>query len=100
MLIPSGCGWCSIPERGHCQRWSSPYGWHRYEPPTQALIKSRMLFRRALTLDAARAAVSASQTVLASGHQHSSHRPPAAATAPPAPDSAITPDHRNEAPDA
>lgn len=48
---PSACRWCGIPKRGHFQQWSPPSkggpGWHKWEHPSQAQVKARMLARRA-----------------------------------------------------
>lgn len=44
---PSACHWCGIARRDHMQQWKPPVGWHKWEPPTQAQIKARMLARRA-----------------------------------------------------
>lgn len=47
---PSGCAWCGLPQRNHCQRWSADAGWHRYEPPADWQILARMRARRVLEL--------------------------------------------------
>jgi hypothetical protein len=44
---PSGCRWCDIGQRFHCQRWTSEAGWHGYVPPEQHQIRDRMRARRA-----------------------------------------------------
>lgn len=59
--------------------------------------RHRSGFKPEWNRDAARAAVSVSPVVQASGHPDSCDHPPAPATAPPVRDPAITPDHRNEA---
>lgn len=41
---PSGCHVCGLAERGHYQRYAGE--WHKYIPPTQAQIKTRMQSRR------------------------------------------------------
>lgn len=43
---PYGCRWCGIERRGHGLQhlWGRPS--HRWEPPTQAQIKARMVARR------------------------------------------------------
>ncbi|MFE3578769.1 hypothetical protein [Streptomyces vinaceus] len=50
-ITPSACRHCGIPEREHAQRWKSPTGWHRWEPPTNRQILARMNMRRALRLE-------------------------------------------------
>ncbi|MEV0379766.1 hypothetical protein [Nonomuraea sp. NPDC050643] len=45
---PSGCRWCGLAQRGHCQRWTRAAGWHGWTPPTQDQIKQRMKARRTL----------------------------------------------------
>jgi hypothetical protein len=43
---PSGCRWCGIGKRLHFNRWTESVGRHRYEPPTQEQILTRMKARR------------------------------------------------------
>lgn len=58
-IVPSGCRWCGVDDRGHYQRYSdvyraterTPVGWHFYEPPTQHQIRTRMRARRAARKD-------------------------------------------------
>ncbi|MBG0818902.1 hypothetical protein HS045_32740 [Planomonospora sp. ID82291] len=44
---PNGCRWCGLDAYGHMTEWKPPIGWHRWEPPTSAQRKARMLARRA-----------------------------------------------------
>lgn len=44
---PGGCRWCGCEKYGHGQTWLPGRGFHRWERPTQAQIKARMLARRA-----------------------------------------------------
>ncbi|MFF7851872.1 hypothetical protein ACFZDF_30435 [Streptomyces sp. NPDC007910] len=46
VAVPSSCRWCGVEQDKHGGRWKTPIGWHRYVPPTQALIKARMIARR------------------------------------------------------
>lgn len=51
---PSGCRWCEIGQRVHCQRWTEEAGWHKWAPPTDQQIKDRMWVRRARRMRRAR----------------------------------------------
>ncbi|WP_431781778.1 hypothetical protein [Streptomyces chumphonensis] len=46
--VPSGCGWCGIPERGHGRQWRAEPGWHAWAAPPQEQILARMRERRAM----------------------------------------------------
>lgn len=43
---PFGCRWCGTEHSGHGLRWMPGKGIHRWEQPTEAQIKARMLARR------------------------------------------------------
>ena len=43
---PYGCRWCGAGRRSHGQLFLPRRGFHRWEQPTQAQIKARMLARR------------------------------------------------------
>lgn len=43
---PFGCRWCGTEQGGHGRRWMPGKGLHRWERPTEAQIKARMLARR------------------------------------------------------
>lgn len=44
---PFGCRWCGTEQGGHGRWWMPGKGLHRWEQPTEAQIKARMLARRA-----------------------------------------------------
>ncbi|MFJ3182346.1 hypothetical protein ACIPJN_28705 [Streptomyces sp. NPDC086796] len=50
--VPSGCRWCGRVSRVHGGWWMPGKGFHRWERPTQAQIKARMLARRSARLTA------------------------------------------------
>lgn len=52
MTEPSGCRWCGIGQREHCQQWTAEAAWHSWRPPTQDQILDRMLQRRAARIAA------------------------------------------------
>lgn len=45
VIAPSGCHSCGLPERGHGQRWNQSTRWHRWEAPSMAKRKERMVDR-------------------------------------------------------
>lgn len=49
---PNGCRICGLGPRSHARQWKPPASWHPYEPPTESLIKLRMLARRQARLNA------------------------------------------------
>ncbi|WP_406156883.1 hypothetical protein [Streptomyces canus] len=51
---PFGCRWCGTEQGGHGGRWMPGKGVHRWEQPTQAQIKARMLARRNARKDVCR----------------------------------------------
>lgn len=44
---PNACRHCGIRARSHGRRWTAAIGWHFWTAPDDALIKTRMLARRA-----------------------------------------------------
>jgi hypothetical protein len=50
---PFGCRWCGTEQGGHGRRWMPGKGLHRWEQPTEAQVKARMLARRAARTDGA-----------------------------------------------
>ncbi|WP_179894211.1 hypothetical protein [Streptomyces sp. or20] len=43
---PNACQHCGIDPRTHARQWTPDAGWHTWEQPTQAQIKTRMRARR------------------------------------------------------
>ncbi|MEU9947046.1 hypothetical protein [Streptomyces sp. NPDC047939] len=43
---PNACRHCGLDLREHMQRWKTGVGWHKWTPPTQDQIKTRMRARR------------------------------------------------------
>ena len=46
MILPNGCRWCGIEQRGHARQYKPPVGWHEWEQPTSEQVKVRMLARK------------------------------------------------------